>query len=148
MTSKREASSSASTWLDANQNDVFSFLIDPGNMRRWNETVEYVSHRPHGAAQVGTVILCRISFMGANIQLPYRVVALDEPSSFSGEGSSGVFNYSSRISLVTPGHGGCTVNWNVIIEYPAILAFGSSYVTSRLSSEVKRDLANLRSIFG
>jgi carbon monoxide dehydrogenase subunit G len=145
---KRKVSSAASTRVNARQNDVFEFLLDPRSTRRWNETVEYVSHRPEGAIRAGTVILCRIRFLGGSIQLPYRVVELDEPNSFSGEGSSGTFNYASCIRLITPTHEKCTdVTWSVTIEYPAILPFGSSYVTSRLSSELKRNLGNLRRIF-
>lgn len=148
MIPRRKVSSTASIRLGAGQNDVFGFLIDPANTRRWNETVEYVSHRPNGAVRVGTVLLCRVSFMSAVIQLPYRITELDEPNSFSGEGASGMFSYSSRISLITPSHEVCTdVTWNVTIEYPAMLLFGSSYVTSRLSIELNRDLANLRGIF-
>lgn len=148
MMPKRKVSSAASTCVNAKQNDVFTFILDLRSTRRWNETVEYVSHRPEGAIRAGTIILCRIRFLGASVQLPYRVVELDEPNSFSGEGSSGTFNYGSYIRLITPSYEECTyVTWSVTIEYQAILPFGSSYVTSRLSSELKRDLRNLRRIF-
>jgi carbon monoxide dehydrogenase subunit G len=145
---RKKMSSAASVCLHGTQRDVFIFLVDPRNTQRWVETVEYVSHKPHGPIGVGTETMCRVEFLGAKIQARYRIVQLDEPKSFFGEGTSGSFNFGSRFELApSKQEGFVDVNWSVAIEYPAILPFGASYVTGLVSSELKRTLQNLRKIF-
>jgi carbon monoxide dehydrogenase subunit G len=147
MVSRRKVSSAASICLYARQSDLFKFLVDPRNTQRWIETVEYVSHKPQGPIRVGTEALCRVGFLGAKIHARHRIVELDEPNSFFGEGTSYKFNYSGRFDLATSIHKGFTdVTWSVVIEYPAILPFRASYVTHVISSELKRTLKNLRNI--
>jgi carbon monoxide dehydrogenase subunit G len=148
MLFRGRVSSAASTCLHARQSDVFRFLVDPRNTQRWIEAVEYISHSPQGPIRVGTESLCRIGFLGARIQARYRIVELDEPNSFFGEGSSGQFNYSGRFDFVASSKEGFTdVTWSMTIEYPAILPFGTSYVTHVTSGELKRTLQNLHKIY-
>jgi carbon monoxide dehydrogenase subunit G len=148
MVLRRKVSSAASICLNAERNDVFKFLIDPKNTKRWNKAVEYVSHRPQGPIRVGTVASCRVGFLGTSIGLVYRIVDLDEPNSFLGEGSSSTFNYTSRFDLDSSSDGGRTdVTWSVAIEYSAILPIAASYVTREISSGINRNLAILRGLF-
>lgn len=143
-----KVSSTASICVNAVQNDVFDFLVNPRNTARWNKALEYISHRPQDPIRVGTIILCRVRSLGTSIQLAFRIAELNEPNSFFGEGSSAGFSYSSRFELATSSQQGCTdVTWSVKIEYPAILSFGASYATSELSGELKRNLVSLRRIF-
>ena len=145
---RRSICTTATIQLSAAQIDVFDFVLDPANTKRWNDTVEYVSHRPRGMIRIGTDILCRVRFLGRTIQVPYRIVELDEPNGFLGEGSAEIFTFSSRIGFSTPSDEVYTdVTWSIEIAYPAILSFGSSFVTNRLANELEKSLANLRHIF-
>ena len=145
----KKVNSVASICLRAKQVDVFDFLVDPRNTQLWVNTVEYVSPTPDEPIRVGTLVSCRVEFLGARNQAQYKIMELDSPNCFVGMGSSGKFNYSNRFDLIPSAKAGFTnVTWNVTIEYPTILSFGSSYVTNLISSELQRKLENLHRVFG
>ena len=149
MLFRGSVSSAASTRLQARQGDLFRFLVDPRNSQQWTETVEYVSHNPQGPIQVGTKLICKLSLLGVTIHVQFKIIELDEPSSFIEEGSSGPFNYRGRFDFVASSEEGFTdVTWNVTIEYPALLPFGTAYVEKIMSDELNRTLGNLHKLYG
>lgn len=148
MVSRGKISSAASICLHAKQDDVFKFLVDPRNTKRWVESVEYLMHRPQDPIRVGTEALCRVSFLGTKVQARYRIMELDEPNRVFGEATSGKLNYRGGFDLAASSQEGFTdVTWSVAIEYPAILSFNASYFTDVLTAELIRTLKNLHKIF-
>jgi uncharacterized membrane protein len=122
--------------------EVFGFLRDFRNMPLWQSGLEAVQVFPNAPVDIGSVIFERRRVQGRQIDLAYKVVALEPDRSISLESTGGPVQYSA-VQTLSPERDGTRLSLTLEVQLDGPMRLLAGLLTPAIRRQAEQDLDRL-----
>lgn len=133
------------TLIDCPVKDVFTFVINPDNMPKWNSAVISLQQITPGDIGVGTKLKNVGEMMGRRIEGEMQVVAFEPDSKYGFQMNAGPMQVNVTLTFKTVGTG-TRLNLNAQGNPGGVFKLAEPMLQGRVKSMMEENLARLKSV--
>jgi carbon monoxide dehydrogenase subunit G len=134
-----------SFFIDRSQQEVFDFLADPTNDKKWRASAasaEWVSEGPVG---VGSTLRSVDKFLGRKIESTSEITVWDPPQKFGQKTVSGPVPFEITIKLAAEG-GGTQLTADFQAEFGGFFKIAEGLVGKQFEKQLDTDFKGLKRV--
>ena len=129
--------------LERSPQEVWDFLMEPGNQARWQNAVLSVRTEPEGPIGLGTKYFETRQLLGKRFDLSFVVSRFDPPGHSAIELTSGPFTGGANYTLQED-DGGTRMTLGLRVDVGGFFKLAEPVVRSILIREMERNLQDLK----